>query len=338
MLCYACIKWQALTIAWLTPHKLSLKLPSAIPTPPNSALHTPHVTRPNIHPQPPFRLSKWPVERIDGNTKQRDRQAAIDRFTHGSAEECFVFLLSTRAGGQGITLTAADTAIIYDSDWWVGSGLLLSEIRWSIVLCCTRTHALACELLFQPCHRASNIFQRHVSWRLCCTVAPCSAPAHGSLAPCLSAPLKLRLHLKNLEPQTSTPPTQTTVPRHPPPADRRNPQNDLQAMARCHRIGQDKEVTIYRLVTKDTYEEQVRLRPQLVLHLVLFWTALVLWAEPLHAACDSNRLRGDITSMPCLITARTAKPSVLPSCCGASSMASHTTRMEWTDTAQQQSG
>jgi SNF2 family DNA or RNA helicase len=32
----------------------------------------------------------------------------------GSDEECFVFLLSTRAGGQGITLTAADTAILYD--------------------------------------------------------------------------------------------------------------------------------------------------------------------------------------------------------------------------------
>ena len=29
----------------------------------------------------------------------------------------FAFLLSTRAGGQGITLTAADTVIIYDSDW-----------------------------------------------------------------------------------------------------------------------------------------------------------------------------------------------------------------------------
>lgn len=34
-------------------------------------------------------------------------------------------------------------------------------------------------------------------------------------------------------------------------------QNDLQAMARCHRIGQSKEVTIYRLVCKDTYEQQV---------------------------------------------------------------------------------
>ena len=31
--------------------------------------------------------------------------------------DSFVFLLSTRAGGQGITLTTADTVIIYDSDW-----------------------------------------------------------------------------------------------------------------------------------------------------------------------------------------------------------------------------
>ncbi len=34
-------------------------------------------------------------------------------------------------------------------------------------------------------------------------------------------------------------------------------QNDLQAMARCHRIGQDRDVTVYRLVSKNTYEEQL---------------------------------------------------------------------------------
>lgn len=28
-----------------------------------------------------------------------------------------IFLLSTRAGGLGINLTAADTCILYDSDW-----------------------------------------------------------------------------------------------------------------------------------------------------------------------------------------------------------------------------
>lgn len=29
----------------------------------------------------------------------------------------FIFLLSTRAGGLGINLTAADTVIFYESDW-----------------------------------------------------------------------------------------------------------------------------------------------------------------------------------------------------------------------------
>ena len=29
-----------------------------------------------------------------------------------------------------------------------------------------------------------------------------------------------------------------------------NPQNDLQAQARCHRIGQDKSVKIYRLISR----------------------------------------------------------------------------------------
>ena len=39
----------------------------------------------------------------------------MDRFTNDP--NMMVFLLSTRAGGLGINLTAADTCIIYDSDW-----------------------------------------------------------------------------------------------------------------------------------------------------------------------------------------------------------------------------
>ena len=31
--------------------------------------------------------------------------------------EIFCFLLSTRAGGLGVNLTAADTVIFYDNDW-----------------------------------------------------------------------------------------------------------------------------------------------------------------------------------------------------------------------------
>jgi SNF2 family DNA or RNA helicase len=66
-----------------------------------------------------LRLAGHAFERIDGNTAMRDRQAAIDRFSWPGAppDEQFVFLLSTKAGGQGITLTAADTCVIYDSDW-----------------------------------------------------------------------------------------------------------------------------------------------------------------------------------------------------------------------------
>ena len=36
-----------------------------------------------------------------------------------------------------------------------------------------------------------------------------------------------------------------------------NPQNDLQAQARCHRIGQTKSVTVYRLLSRKTYEQQL---------------------------------------------------------------------------------
>lgn len=60
-----------------------------------------------------LKISKLPVERVDGSVRGPARQAAIDRFQRGE-QDAFCFLLSTKAGGQGITLTAADTAIIYD--------------------------------------------------------------------------------------------------------------------------------------------------------------------------------------------------------------------------------
>lgn len=36
-----------------------------------------------------------------------------------------------------------------------------------------------------------------------------------------------------------------------------NPQMDLQAMDRAHRIGQKREVRVYRLITEDTVEEKI---------------------------------------------------------------------------------
>lgn len=55
------------------------------------------------------------VVRIDGSIPWQERQAAMKGFN--ADPDMFVFLLSTRAGGLGINLTAADTCIIYDSDW-----------------------------------------------------------------------------------------------------------------------------------------------------------------------------------------------------------------------------
>lgn len=98
-----------------------------------------------------LQFREYPYERIDGTVRGDIRQASIDRFTEDAS--VFVFLLCTRAGGVGINLTAADTVIIFDSDW--------------------------------------------------------------------------------------------------------NPQNDLQAQARCHRIGQTSEVKIYRLITRNTYEREM---------------------------------------------------------------------------------
>ena len=94
----------------------------------------------------------YEYERIDGNIRGNERQAAIDRFCKPGSS-VFVFLLSTRAGGLGINLAAADTVIIFDSDW--------------------------------------------------------------------------------------------------------NPQNDMQAQARAHRLGQTQNVKVYRLITSRTYEMEM---------------------------------------------------------------------------------
>ncbi|XP_014209606.1 SWI/SNF-related matrix-associated actin-dependent regulator of chromatin subfamily A containing DEAD/H box 1 homolog [Copidosoma floridanum] len=53
--------------------------------------------------------------RLDGQTPVMERQDLIDEFTEDT--DIFVFLLSTRAGGLGINLTAADTVIIHDIDF-----------------------------------------------------------------------------------------------------------------------------------------------------------------------------------------------------------------------------
>ncbi|XP_064461716.1 lymphocyte-specific helicase-like [Ornithodoros turicata] len=53
--------------------------------------------------------------RLDGNTSAEDRVDQIRLFNEDSRK--FIFLLSTRAGGLGLNLTAADTVVLFDSDW-----------------------------------------------------------------------------------------------------------------------------------------------------------------------------------------------------------------------------
>jgi len=52
---------------------------------------------------------------LDGSMPQRARQAEVDRFNN--ATDIPVFLISLKAGGTGLNLTAADTVVHFDP-WW----------------------------------------------------------------------------------------------------------------------------------------------------------------------------------------------------------------------------
>lgn len=64
-------------------------------------------------------FKQWRVFRIDGSTKQPDRLSQMNDFNNGgdSPDAVKLFLLSTRAGGLGVNLVAADTVIFFDQDW-----------------------------------------------------------------------------------------------------------------------------------------------------------------------------------------------------------------------------
>ena len=53
---------------------------------------------------------------MDGTTKSEDRGQLLSLF-NAKDSPYFIFLLSTRAGGLGLNLQAADTVVIFDSDW-----------------------------------------------------------------------------------------------------------------------------------------------------------------------------------------------------------------------------
>ncbi|KAM3733211.1 hypothetical protein ACB098_11G118200 [Castanea mollissima] len=72
-------------------------------------------------------LRKYSYERLDGSVRAEERFSAIRSFSgqsikgslnSGSDQNgAFVFMISTRAGGVGLNLVAADTVIFYEQDW-----------------------------------------------------------------------------------------------------------------------------------------------------------------------------------------------------------------------------
>ncbi|CAJ1954584.1 unnamed protein product [Cylindrotheca closterium] len=61
-------------------------------------------------------LENIPFARIDGSTKETERQRRVDDFNSSNGKAA-VMLLSTKAAGVGLTLTGADRAVIYDPSW-----------------------------------------------------------------------------------------------------------------------------------------------------------------------------------------------------------------------------
>ncbi|XP_045889796.1 probable global transcription activator SNF2L2 isoform X1 [Micropterus dolomieu] len=63
-----------------------------------------------------FSYRNFQYLRLDGTTKSEDRALLLKKFNE-EGSQYFIFLLSTRAGGLGLNLQAADTVVIFDSDW-----------------------------------------------------------------------------------------------------------------------------------------------------------------------------------------------------------------------------
>lgn len=60
-------------------------------------------------------LRNYTYSRLDGSYALADRAISVNSFN--TDPNVFAFLISTRAGGLGLNLTAADTVILFDRDW-----------------------------------------------------------------------------------------------------------------------------------------------------------------------------------------------------------------------------
>ncbi|KAF8588695.1 hypothetical protein K439DRAFT_582988 [Ramaria rubella] len=60
---------------------------------------------------------KYTYNRLDGRTQTGKRQELVDMFNKNSQSNCFIFLLSAKAGGVGLNLIGASRLVLVDSDW-----------------------------------------------------------------------------------------------------------------------------------------------------------------------------------------------------------------------------
>ncbi|KAK6759347.1 hypothetical protein RB195_021125 [Necator americanus] len=68
--------------------------------------------------------------RMDGNTNIGSRQTRVQMFNEDP--NIFIFLLTTRVGGLGINLTAANKVVIFDPDWNPSTDTQAKERSWRI--------------------------------------------------------------------------------------------------------------------------------------------------------------------------------------------------------------
>lgn len=83
-----------------------------------------------------FALRGFRSLRLDGSTPAEEREKRMYKY-NAPDSPCFIFLLSTRAGGLGLNLVSGDTVILFDSDWNPAMDLQAQDRahRYAIVLC-----------------------------------------------------------------------------------------------------------------------------------------------------------------------------------------------------------
>jgi len=98
-------------------------------------------------------------KRLDGSTNRVMREVLIKQFNRENSD-CHIFILSTRAGGEGVNLFTADTVILFDSDW----NPQVATVLYCTVLHCT---ALQCTVLYcTPEYKLQYIVHKKQYWHI----------------------------------------------------------------------------------------------------------------------------------------------------------------------------